>query len=391
MFNWKQFCWFNMKGSNGAHMEKRSWLRAFVYRHCIRPHALSADEKGPRPPVTAILILSRHPNPTFSYYLEERIAALANMPVIVRDIGDRLDDIETAGFFVIICRYIRPWQLRWLQARRDQLSGVAYFVDDDVAAVIAGPEARWYYKWKLFQMALRPLLRLNPLLTDVWASTEALAAALARGSADVTVLPPYPPKVEAQSPMAADHPGSLTMIYHATAIHRQEHAFLIPIIEAAMQRHQNLRFDVIADGAVAAWWRRAAIDKKRLSVRPPLSWSAYVKSSQEQPADIALVPLLDGQVNNARSDTKRIDVVRSGAAAIFSHCAVYQRCAMPGESHVANTMEAWSAAIDLLVKSEEIRTAARNATVNSLDLMRSVTSSTFPDLSFEASAVRRSS
>lgn len=371
-------------------MERTSWLRASVYRRCIRPRALHADGKHPGRHASAILILSKHPNPTFSYYLEERIATLGNVPVIIRDIGDRLDDIEAGGLFVIICRYTKSGQVRWLQAQRNRLAGIAYFVDDDVAAIIAGPEARLYYKWKLFRMALLPLRRLNPLLTDVWASTEPLAATLGGGLAAAAHLPPYPPEIAPPPSTHAEYPRSLTMIYHATAIHRQEHAFLIPIVEAAMRRHQDLSFEVIADGDLAGWWRRAKIDRSRLTIRRPMSWSAYLKDSQKRQADIALVPLLDGQVNNARSDTKRIDVARAGAAAIFSHCTVYQRCAVPGENHVANTSEAWSAAIDLLVADAEQRMISRQATVKSIALMRSVSSSAFPDLSFDTSAVRRS-
>ncbi len=45
------------------------------------------------------------------------------------------------GLFVIICRYIKEPQLRWLEDRRDRLAGVAYFADDDIPAVVTGDEA----------------------------------------------------------------------------------------------------------------------------------------------------------------------------------------------------------------------------------------------------------
>lgn len=371
-------------------MSGMSWLRSFVYSRCIRPMALSKGygAAGLRP--SGILVLSKHPNPTFSYYLEERIAAIDAATVIVKDIDESLDDLDPDGLFVIICRYIKPRQLQWLLAHRDRIAGIAYFVDDDIAAVIAGPEARWFYKWKLIRIALMPQRRLNPLLTDVWASTRPLAAALSTGiSPPVAVLPPYPPMPEIRATIASEA-KALTMIYHATDIHRREHAFLIPIVEAAMRRHQNLRFEVIANGKVARSWRAAAIDRDRLVVRQALSWKEYLKASQGRLVDIALVPLLDDRINNARSDTKRIDIVRAGAAAVFSDCPVYQRCAMPGEIHVANTVDAWGKAIDALVEDGERRRIAKEATQASIQRMRDIASPEFPGLCFDAVAVRTS-
>lgn len=367
-----------------------NWLRSFVYSRCIRPAALSKPEGPDRQQISGMLILSKHPNPTFSYYLEERISATAAATAIVRDIREGLDDIDPHGLFVVICRYIRPRQLKWLETHRSRLAGIAYFVDDDIAAIIAGHEARWYYKWKLIRTALMPQRRLNPLLTDVWASTRSLAAALSRRGSAVEVLPPYPPISHETQPQAEVSPY-LTMIYHATDIHRREHAFIMPIVAAAMRRHKNLRFEVIANGKVARRWRAAAIDKDRLVVRPAMPWKAYLKDSLARRVDISLIPLLDDRINNARSDTKRVDIARSGAAAIFSDCAVYQRCAMPGEVHVANTATAWAEAIDALIAEPGRRAIAREATCKSIQRMRDLGQEKFPGLCFEALPVRKSS
>jgi hypothetical protein len=368
-----------------------NWLRSFIYRQCRRPQALWTTKGSEPVPASGILVLSKHPNPTFSYYLEERIAALAGLSVVIRDIDEPLEGLDPGGLFVIVCRYIKPRQLRWLEAHRHRISGVAYFVDDDMAAVIAGPEAGWEYKWKLVRLALGPLRRLNPMLSDVWASTEALASALGSDPLTITVLPPYPPENLAVAEPAADHRRELTMIYHATGIHRQEHAFLIPIVETAMRKYENLCFAVIANGEIARWWRNSAIDKRRLTISRALSWNDYLRATSGRQVDISLVPLLEGRVNNARSDTKRIDISRSGAAAIFSRCATYQRCAMPGEFHVMNTANDWDAAIDALVQGNELRMAARDATRKSIALMREIAPLQFPGLCFEAAAVRKRS
>lgn len=330
------------------------------------------------------MILSKHPNPTFSYYLEERIKAIDSIPVHVKGLDDSLQDVDPRGLFVVICRYIKPAQLAWLEKKRNELAGVALFIDDDIASVFVGNEANWFYKFRLFRLAIWPVRRLNRILSEVWVSTDGLAKALPQGGAATRILPPFPPRYGPNRQERKPDGNTLTMIYHATGVHRLEHEFLVPIVKVALERHPNLNFEVFSDRKIAQLWHEAGIAEGRITVRTALPWIDYLKETSLQEVDIALVPLLDGRTNSSRSGTKRIDVSRCGAAAIFSHCAVYQRHAVDGELHVKNTEGAWLQAIDALALDAGRRARARQATALSVEKMRDATSLALPALSLHA-------
>ncbi|MDK4739237.1 hypothetical protein PH547_10130 [Rhizobium sp. CNPSo 3464] len=357
-------------------------LRSAIYGLIPRPQPSAAS--GIRPPAKRLLILSRYPNPSVSYYLDERSKALADIPVILKGLDDGLGDVDCEGLFVIICRYIKAPQLRWLEQRHGRLAGVAYFVDDDIPAVIAGDEASWPYKFRLLNFAIRPLPRLNRLLTHLWASTEHLAGTLTNSDHKVDILAPMPAQPSQKSPaMIGETAASLKMVYHATGIHRHEHEFLMPIVRTAMNKHKNLHFEVFADGDLARRWRRQGIEPGRMTVSPQLPWSSYLARTTNHGADIALAPLLAGRTNDSRADTKRIDISRMGAAAIFSRCATFARCAVAGEIHIGNTAEEWLTAIDQLVEDGHRREIAFNATLQSLEKMRQSATLAFPGIRFD--------
>lgn len=353
--------------------------RLLLYRLLPKPQALRTvlRQGAPQKPAKAVLVFSYDPNPTFAYYLEERLNALRGVPVIVCSGHDEaLDELDPDGLFVIICRYVGSKQLRWLERNIDRLSGISLLLDDDIAGVVVGRDASLKYKIKLMKLAILPLRRLNPLLDIIYASTEPLARTLSAQKSRVVLMPPAP-SIEGRS-LGCSRP--LTMVYHATGIHAPEHRFLVPVVEAAMRRHDYLHFQVFASRKNADLWRRAKIDPKRLLILPELSWAAYLHYCTYIKADIALVPLLPGQANACRSDTKRIDVCRLGAAGIFSETEVFNRNRQPGELHVENKRENWLAAIDELVTSSERRAEAAGATRLSVQQMISRANLQIPGL-----------
>ncbi|TXI01869.1 MAG: hypothetical protein E6Q76_16465 [Rhizobium sp.] len=359
-------------------------LRDIVYKLVPRPRSLGKPSQNTHRPAKRLLILSRHPNPSVSYYLDERTKTLGDIPVIMKGLDDPLDGIESDGLFVIICRYIKQGQIRWLERERSRLAGVAYFVDDDIAAVVAGNEASWLYKFRLLTLAVRPLPRINRLLTNIWTSTETLADSLAAAGHRIDILPPLPAKpADPNAPIPREDAAPLKMVYHATGIHRREHEFLMPIVRAALEKHGNLTFEVFAAGALARRWSRQGIHPTRITILPPLSWPAYLARTTHHDADIALAPLLPGKTNASRSDTKRIDISRLQAAAIFSRCPTFARCAVAGEFHIDNAQEEWLAAIDQLVSDRERRFAARDATRHSIERMQLHANPAFPGICFE--------
>lgn len=317
------------------------------------------SKRLPRRMIKRIVFLGRLPNPTYDYYFAARLTAAGMPPFDVVDIREgEPTSIDPDGAFLIICRYAARPVLAWIERNADKLAGVVLFLDDDIPAVVTGRDATLAYRLFLSVRALWPLRRLNSHLDAVWTSTARLASTL--DASNVTVLPPAPAnhlwqksRNSASGAIGCLSSGIL-IGYHATAIHREEHYFLLPIIRAVLLQRPHARFEVFADGKAAALW--TGID--RVNVRKPLSWADYLADGQDHNIDIMLVPLAPSRENDSRSPTKRIDVARYGAAGIFSASYAYGDPDASGELRLPYEPEVWRNSILALVDDENARQRA---------------------------------
>lgn len=313
----------------------------------------------PRSPVKRIVVFGRHPNPTSDYYFAARLAA-PGMPshqfADIRD--DDFSSIDPDGAFVIVCRYASRAILDWIDQQKSRIAGVGLFLDDDIPSVFVSNGADMAYRYFVLRHALLPLRRLNRHLDIVWASTPNLAKRLKHAKA--VVLPPAPPTSlwETPHPLARNKSNEITIAYHATALHVEEHTFLSPIIHAVLAARQNTRFEVFAGRETAAIWA----DTDRVTVRKPIPWSTYLEEASSRKIDIMLVPLARSTVNDCRAPTKRIDVARMGAAGIFSISHAYGEPGSDGEILLPYNAIAWQNAIISMIDDEEKRQVAAAAT-----------------------------
>lgn len=333
----------------------KNWIYHALPKPCARREKSLASAQ-----VRRVLVIREGANPSFTYYLEARLKAL-EVPFDVIENTGSVTGIDPATTFVIICRYIRLSKFFWLWRHRAHFPGVALFIDDDIAATVVEGHSGLGYKIYLIGLGLIPLVYLNRVLTSVWASTSVLAESLQANA----VLPPFPARdVYVPDAEGRKHSDSTCrMAFHATGAHDAEHAFLIPIVKAALQRLPNLHFNVVAEERLAKIWRHELRDfGGRAQTISPLPWPDYLKNASHLQTDILLVPLLSGRVNNARADTKRIDASRLAAATIFSRCKTYERCFTEGEIMVENDVQSWLDAIECLVSNSDKRQQARHAT-----------------------------
>lgn len=312
--------------------------------------------------MTRVVVFGRIPNPTFDYYLAARLQAPGMPPFQVVDIrGDETPALDPDGVFVIVCRYASPSVLRWIERNAHRLSGVGLFLDDDIPAVVTGRDADILYRLRLCYRALWPLRRLNHHLDIIWASTPHLASRL--GEARASVLPPAPPSAfcfsTADDPNVRDVANNEVLIaYHATGIHLEEHRFLRPIIEEVLRERPHTRFEVFADRRAKAIWQ--GLDRVR--IREPLPWMDYLADAGGRRIDIMLVPLSPSHVNESRAPTKRIDIARYHAAAVFSEGAVYGSSGEDGELRLPYSASTWRKTIFQLIDDLEMRRAVAAAT-----------------------------
>lgn len=355
-------------------------LRDFLYRLLPRPKVLRQHPPRHRPAERVIALVHKE-NPTYSYYIEARTKSLY-LPFEVAGPGRRLRTIRCDNAFVIVCRYVSPRQLWWMLYNRRRLHGVAYFIDDDVPAMIVERGGDAAYKAFLFFFALAPLPVLNRLVTHVWVSTDALRERIE--TADLLGPCPGTEGLNRQTADAPSRRAQVTIAYHASGLHEAEHRFLMPVLVALMRRYSSIRFEVIACRRSAALWRDAGIEGDRLTVLPTMDWPAYRRHSETCSVDILLIPLLQGVMNSARADTKRIDAARMGAAAVFSRGTIYEQSAAPGEVFIENDPAAWTEAIARLIEDEAARRTVAAAVASAAAAMAGA-SRTFPGLEHAAS------
>lgn len=313
-----------------------------------------------RRPVKRIILFGRHPSPTSDYYFRARLTAAGMPSYVLVDIRDEdFTALDPDGAFVVFCRYASASSLRWLEESIDRLAGVGLFLDDDIPAVIASSESSLPYKVSLFINALWPLRRLNRHLDIVWASTPDLARQLI--AARPRVLPPAPSRDMWHTSLQSSRPSnnrSLLIAYHATGIHVAEHYFLRPVIEDVLSARPNVLFEVFANGKTSHLWR----NMDRVKLRKAVSWPQYLEESATRKIDIMLVPLISSKINNSRSSTKRIDIVRMGAAGIFSVSKAYGAEDCSGEIRIPTERGLWRQAILDLIDNPRQRASAADAT-----------------------------
>jgi hypothetical protein len=293
-------------------------LSRWLYQGIPKPQLRAGATGQLRRPVERVIVIARLPNPTFDYYFAARIAAPGQPPAVVASTSD-FDgrSLNPDGAFVVFCRYATLPVLSWIRRHRDRLAGVALFLDDDIPAMVADPEQDIGYRLYLFRLAIAPLPLLNRELDLVYASTEPLRRRLAPVRPLLLPPAPGPAMFEVARPPRSD--GPVRIVFHAHSSHRGEHGFLRPVIEAVLRARPQVTVEVAAYLGLRTIWQ----DVTGVTVVDQIDWPGHLARTRAQSADIALIPLEDGPANAVRSDTKRIDVARLGAAGIFAASAPY--------------------------------------------------------------------
>jgi hypothetical protein len=331
----------------------RAWLRDKL------PRPTPASERRPRlSTATHAIVFGQFPNPTYDYYLESRIRDQFNNDVTKFDVRQRTKiDLDAKGALVIICRYASDAVVSWINAHSEEISAVGVFIDDDIPAIITGREASIGYRLRLLARAIWPIPRLNRQMDFLWTSTAVLASRHEKA----IVLPPRPLPEHWRNEGDRACSGvseKLVIAYHATAVHRHEHLFVLPLVRAVLQARGHVEFEVFADPSTAYIWRNI----ERVTVRPQLSWEDYLIDASATHIDIMLVPLLQSDVNDCRAATKKIDVARYRAAAIYSASPAYGFPDNSGEIRLQNDPKVWQEHLLELVDDASLRARCAAAT-----------------------------
>jgi hypothetical protein len=121
---------------------RRSLALALSTGRPLNPRARYA----PRPP-DCVLVLQKGENATTGYYLRPRIERM-QLPAAFADLdGDPaacelLGEAGGQSILVVVCRYASARWLERLDRLRPRIARMAYFVDDDLLAMMRDPDLR---------------------------------------------------------------------------------------------------------------------------------------------------------------------------------------------------------------------------------------------------------
>jgi len=154
--------------------------------------------------------------------------------------------------------------------------------------------------------------------------------------------------------------GWLDIAYLGSAVHRDDLAFLWPVIGAVLAAHPRVRFHLAERHRVPA----VLAGHPRVVRIPGLGWGAYRAGLAQRRFHLALYPLMDTEFNRGRSLNKLIEHGVVGAAALYSRSwGEAWRAGEGGAGLVLrNRRDDWRAAIEhLLARPETMRDLAAGA------------------------------
>jgi len=322
-----------------------------------------------------ILVLQRGENPSTDYYLRPRLES-AGAPFRVADLDEPPDSCDLLGpegaqaLMVILCRYGAESWLKALARRRGRLSRVAFFMDDDLPAVIQDRDLPRAARGKAALHFGSHVPALSRAASEVWVSTAVLAERYSGMGA--RVLPPLP---EAEPPEPPRDPPR-RVVYHGTDVHPRERLFVLEVARRLAAADPSIALEVTGGPGLA----RAAADLPNVEVVPQQSWPDYLRRQAGAQAAVSLAPLFPSAVNEARAPVKAFDAVRLGAAGLFADATPYRGFVRDGEDGVLLAMDPdlWARAILELMADPSRRYAlARAGAGRATELRR--THSAFPD------------
>lgn len=268
-----------------------------------------------------------------------------------RALSDILSDFDPT--LIVFCRYSGPGAPLMLEWARTERLPVMFHIDDDLLAI---PQEIGERKFALHNSPER-LETVRSLLDNadlVYVSTEALLARLAD----------YGPKapLRAGRIYCSGHvirrpsPGPARKIgYMASADHVHNLAMILPAVEALLDRHSHVTFELF--GSIP---RPPQLERfgDRISTAPPIAnYENFLEEFSSFGWDIGLCPLNPIRFNLMKANTKWVEYSCVGAAVIASRGGVYDSCCSDGAGLLAGSVDEWLEALDRLVLDDEARIA----------------------------------
>jgi len=255
-----------------------------------------------------LYIVEEQPNPSADYFLRP---AIKHTKLNIINCGHKdLPNQETLnGAIFIFVRYIPHEWAKLIEAKRNQIKEIIFFMDDDLLDVKATRRMPLHYQFKIFSLATIKSSWLIKNNVCLWVSTSYLQRKYAAWNPTL-ILPTSIPSND-----------TCKVFYHGSFTHEDEVRWLRPIIEEVLKKDQRISFDVVGKKETFKLYKGLP----RVTVIHPMKWPAYEAFTSTYQGQIGLVPLMfNNPFNHARSYNKFLDITRYNAVGIYtekSECA----------------------------------------------------------------------
>ena len=297
------------------------------------------------------IILTHGLSASFDYYIAPELLyrgvtnyELLDTRLQPPELNNQPNNCNSKGL-VVISRYLPPHWIPFIKHVHAMGKKLIYFMDDDLydpEALVELPKA---YRQKIYNQAFNQRALIEHVCSEFWVSS----AYLAEKYAD------WKPKLLEPKPTQANRGATqhFWLVYHGTASHVDEFAWLRPIINQVELSLPCSRFEVFGDHSIYKQFKHLS----RATIIHPMQWSNYLDYTTHAQRDIGLVPLLPSKFNAGRGPTKFFDLTRMGAVGLYSNIKPYSDFIRHGVDGflLPNDPHVWVSTIMTLYQNPELR------------------------------------
>ena len=255
-----------------------------------------------------LFVIGNAKSATMDFYFRGRSVNGRDITILNTESFDKLVSSLTVippGGRVILVRDVPLACFKVLESIRPRLSGVSWFIDDDIPGIAEDKTLPSFYRKRLSTWYGKAYSLLERLCDQIWVSTPYLAHKY--GLPEQSVIPPLEPQVKVSHKL-------VRCFYHGSSSHTQEWSFIREVVATVQARNACTWFELIGDHALYKLFRGIP----RVNILHPMPWADYLVMTSERSMDIGLAPLMETPFNLARSHTKFLDITRQGAVGIYS-------------------------------------------------------------------------
>ena len=257
--------------------------------------------------MSVIFLIEERPNPTTDLYLLPKLMAKGVTPVKL-SLKEIPSPEKLEGATLVFVRYISREWMQCVDQNGHKLSGLVFFMDDDLFDRSASKGTPLRYRIKLSRLSGSRQKWLRKKGAELWVSTPHLM----KKYADWNPTHVYPRAMIKTRPQ-------VRVFYHGSASHKREIHWLFGVMEQLLDKNDRISFEIIGDRSV----NRQFNQLPRTHVLHPMDWHSYKLLISQPGRDIGLAPLLDEPFNHARSYTKYFDITQAGAVGVYARESQY--------------------------------------------------------------------